>query len=643
MRLLETCGLAKDWDGTSLFEGASFAIEEGEKLGLVGRNGSGKTSLLCILAGLDEDYRGVVKRKPGLRVGYAPQRFEPEPGLSCGELLAAPALALETRLDAAGAALATAQGRALERALESYATLRAEYERFGAEEAVGKACRLLDRMGLAGAGGREAARLSGGEKNVLSLALALMGDPDLLILDEPGNHLDFWGLEWLEAFLRDERRAVLMVSHNRWLLDRTVDRILELEGRHMDSWSGGYSAWRIEKLRKQAGQGRDWEADRRRVERLEALVRRFAEIARSRPDPAWGARLRARKSQLEREKAKAAERPVAGGGRMEVVFRGAESKADFALNIRGYDKAYGDLRLFKGASLDLLVGERAALVGPNGCGKTSLLRDVVASAGSLDRGALRVGPSMRIGYCAQEQETFAAERRVGEEFAELGAREADTRRLLGRFGFDLSAAGRRIGELSGGEVKRLEIARACFLGANFLVLDEPTNHLDIEGREALEEGLADFPGTIFVVSHDRWFLEKVADRIIMVEGGKLEPYEGGFSEYWRDRGRAAPRPAARPAAPRRIEDRGKELARSRTGNPGRLDLEPGAQRTDRNAVLALEARIAVMETEKQELEAKSTEAMNRGDFGAAGRLADKAAAKKRVLDRLYEEWAAMDS
>ena len=466
-----------------------------------------------------------------------------------------------------------------------------------------------------------------------------MGDPELLILDEPGNHLDFEGLSWLEDFVRGERRAIVMVSHNRWLLDRSVDSILELEGRRITRYSGGFSAYRIEKLKRAAGQGRDWEADRRKIERLEALVRRFAEIARSRPDPAWGKRLRARRSQLEREKAQAAGRPELGGGRISVNFRATESKADFALIVRDYSKAYGERRLFEGAGLDLLVGERAALVGRNGSGKTSFLRDLVASASSVDGGPIRVGPSMRIGYCAQEAEVFDPGKTVGQEFAALGFRDRETEGALRKFLFGQGILDRRIGELSGGEVKRLEIARACLIGANFLILDEPTNHLDIEGRESLEEALADFPGSILMVSHDRWFLEKVADRIILLEDRGFQPYEGSFSEYWRDRGLSSS--ASRPGqgGSRSLEDRSAAMAKGKKA-PGEARTGRGAAATADRAKI-LESRIGDAEARIAGLEKESAGAIERRDFARGGGLAEEAQALRRQVDRLYEEWASL--
>jgi ATP-binding cassette, subfamily F, member 3 len=637
MPLVELFDVKKDWGLDPIFSGLNLKIEEGEKIGLVGPNGSGKTSLLRVVAGLDDDYRGRVARKPGLSVALVPQRYEPPDSSSCVEVLLEGAVALRARLEALAELLsAGGEGSANRRAaLAEYGELAARYEALGGEGAEEAARRLLAKAGLGDVADSPARALSGGEKNVLALARALASAPGLLLLDEPGNHLDFAGLAWLEDFIRSERRAVVLVSHNRSLLDGTVDRVIELRSGKASGFSGGYSAYRIETLARAAGQGRDWQADRKRIERLEALVRRFAEIAASRPDPAWGKRLRARRSQLEREREAAASRPEGEGARMRVAFASAASKADYALVVRGYRKAYGERVLFEGAGFDLLAGERAALVGPNGSGKTSFLRDLVQRCGAApeDRWdtseAIRVGPSMVLGYCAQEQEVFVGGRTVGEEFEALGAKADEAFRLLRRYLFGPSILEARVSTLSGGERNRLQIARAVLLGANFLVLDEPTNHLDIESREALEEGLEDFPGTLLVVSHDRWFLEKAADRIILVEDGAFVAYEGSFSEYWRDAGpRASPRGA--PGPRRGIEKRKASVEGARKAE-GEVDA--------RSAML--EGRITSLEKEKEELERASARASAERDFAAAGRAAAKAQALSRALERLYAEWDSL--
>jgi len=646
MRLIEARGFSKDWAGTPIIAGASFSVDSGEKIGLLGANGSGKTTLLRLLAGADLDFSGGLVRAPKLRVGFVPQRYEPPEGTSVAEVLLAGARELEALLERKGEELGRLEGRTLEVALGDYAELRARYEALGAEEALERAVRLVKRLGLGEAADREASLLSGGEKNILALALVLMEEPDLLLLDEPGNHLDFAGLAWLEDFVRSERRAVVLVSHNRWLLDRTVDRVLELDRARLTAFTGNWSGWRAEKLRRAAGEGRDWQADRKRIERLEALVARFAEIARARPDPAWGKRLRARRSQLAREKAQATERPDLGGRKLSISFDAEESKADFALIVRGYSKAFpdgqgGERVLFSRADMDILAGERVALVGPNGSGKTSFLRDLVASVGSLDGGPIRVGPSMKVGYCAQGQEVFKPGRTVGEEFTALGARDEETQKLLRRFLFGREVMDRKIAALSGGELNRLQIARAVWLGANFLVLDEPTNHLDIESREAVEEALEDFSGSLLLVSHDRWFLEKVAERLILVEEERFVPYEGSFSEYWRDlsyaragRGRAAdPGRATRGAAP---EDRAAAIARA-----GRGRGSPVSDAVTASKAAGLERRIAEAEAGREALERDSQAAFAARDFKRAGHLADEATKTAVLLEKLYAEWGSL--
>lgn len=624
MAIMEIIGLSKDFGGTPILKNVSLTIEPGEKVALVGRNGCGKTTLLRVAMGLDDDYKGVVRTAPGARLAYVRQKA-PDflPGESAAAYVCRDALERRAELERLAETMAGANERAAAEALARYAALREAYDDDGGDAAEEAADRLLQKAGLGHRADAAAETLSGGEKNVLALVRAVRRMPDLLVLDEPGNHLDMAGLAWLEDFIATLPCAVLLVSHDRRMLDRVATSVLELETGGLTRYAGTYSAYRLARLKQAAGQGQDWQADRKRIERLEALVRRFADIARSRPDPAWGKRLRAKRSQLERVRAEATERPELGDRDARVSFLGEASKADLALRIDGYAKAYGDRVILEPSGFTVMNGERVALVGPNGSGKTSLVRDIV-EFGSWDDERLRVGPSMVVGYCAQAQEVFDPGRTVEEEFLKLLPTRKDALAHLGRFLFSWDDLDKRISSLSGGELNRLQLARASAMRANFLILDEPTNHLDIPTREAVEDALADFDGTVLVVSHDRYFIEKVAERIVFIDRRRLVEYEGGFAEYWRDVGSAG-LSAGRRSTLRGLEGRGRSTASS------------GASRGSGESE-GLEQRIEAMEREKERLERASATAFDERDFKRAKAVAAELERHNAVLKKLWAEY-----
>lgn len=658
MPLIETNSLGKDFGGDPVFKDVSFSIEPGEKLAFVGRNGCGKTSLLRILAGQDEDHRGSLKVAPLARIGYVPQK-PPEFGKAetAVDFVCRDAYALRAQLENVAELMGSTDQKTAERAVADYGRLRERYDADGGDEAETEAARLLERAGLSDRASVVAQSLSGGEQNLLALIQAVRIRPDLLLLDEPGNHLDLAGLAWLEDFVRSLPFAVLLVSHDRRMLDRVADGVLELEAGVLTRYAGNYSAYRLEKLQRAAGQGQDWQADRKRVERLEALVRRFAEIARSRPDPAWGKRLRARRSQLARVKAEATERPDIGNRDATVSFLGEASKADLALAVDGYAKAYGEVLVLDPSGFTILNGERVALVGPNGSGKTSFVRDLVAY-GTWDNKEIRVGPSMIVGYCAQHQEVFEAEETLEEAFLKILPTKREVFAHISKFLFGYDDLSKRIASLSGGELNRLQLARASALRANFLVLDEPTNHLDIPTREAVEEALADFDGTVLVVSHDRYFLDKVADRVVFIDDKRFIEYEGGFAEYWRDIGSWAVQGSSKAGAAG-LASRAKALGRTNApgngkapGNAnapgkgkdtGKFKGEAGkGARTGSGSTAKtsqeLEARIAVMEGQKEALERRISDLFDKRDFKKAKELANELAKHNSRLAELWENW-----
>ena len=545
-----------------------------------------------------------------LKIGFVPQQLDAATTVQVREYLLGEVASAERALRAAEHTLAAAAEERMAAALRRYQAARDRYDALNGDQAAWQAERALERVGLAGAGAGTVALLSGGERNLLSLAGALLGDPGLLVLDESGNHLDYAGLEWLEEMLASFSGGVLLVSHNRRLLDRTVTRMLELTGGRIREYRGNYTDYRLARLQSLVAQRADYAAAQKRIAQLTALGARLAAVAAVRSDKAHGRRLRARRTQLAREESQAVARPDLREERVSVVLPQARSEANVALQVIGYERRFGDQVLFRGAHLEISCGERVALVGPNGCGKTTLLRDIVAH-GAWEHAVLRVGPSLTVGYCAQNQDTFAAEQTILDAFLDLGlGNRQEVLGVLRGYLFTWDDLDKQIGVLSGGQRNRLQIAAAVQRQANFLILDEPTNHMDIPSCEAIEDALLAFTGTVLLVSHERYLLDNVAAAVVAVRGQRLHRFAGGFSEHWAERKRRRPAAAAADAGRRQVP-------------------EP-----------PLEARIERLESEKVELERQVTRALQSGDRTLERRYAARLRRVVRQVERLYEQWAS---
>ena len=574
-----------------------------------------------MLLGQEPPTAGSAVVSPGVKVGYVPQHTEPDEDATVTDWLLAEQRDLLADLQREEARLARSTGAETNRVMRSYQRARDSYDRVDGDTWPQRAQAMLTAFGLEGRNDQRVGSLSGGEKNVLSMAQALLAEPEILLLDEPGNHLDYLGIAWLEDFLTRFKGAVLMVSHNRYLLDRVVSGILSLENGRVRYYDGGYSTYRATRLREAMAQRSDYIANQKRLAQLEALVKRFEQIARAHSDPAWGKRLRARRSQLAREKKQAVEKPVLDESAIDADFTTEATRANIALQVRGYQKRFGELSLFEEADLDVSSGERVALVGPNGSGKTTLLRDVIAN-GAWENQVIRVGPSMKVGYAAQEQEVLGRDRTILEEIrASAPMSSNDAFALLRKFLFTWDDLDKRVRELSGGERNRLQLARLMSMKPNFLILDEPTNHLDIPTREAVEEALDEYQGTILVVSHDRYFLDKVVNRVVEVQDRALVSHDGNFTDFWRARQQATPRVTGR------VASRGRTRVRARAERAGR-----------RAAVASLEKRIDEAEEQRLSLEQQVTEAFSGRDH-RQGRRANRQLDRVRsLLEDLYQQW-----
>jgi ATP-binding cassette, subfamily F, member 3 len=572
MIIADLSNLARTYGGRTIFTGLSWTIQAGEKLGLVGPNGVGKSSLLRIIAGLETADAGALTLRRHARVAYLPQEYAGEAGRSVmAELLAARAdlAALDARIAALEARMADPQLcadlEALAAVLDEHVRLSDRHADLGGPALRGRAEALLRELDLAEEHWeRPMAELSGGQRKLVGLARCLLAEPDLLLLDEPDNHLDLERKAILEQVVAEFRGAVVLISHDRYLLDETVGLIIELEpepgGARLRRWEGNYSAYVAQRdlalLRQQA----DYVAQQKEIARLEAAIVRFKQWASIVVNERHIKQARNKQRQIDRMDK--VERPVLERRKMALEFRPRLRGGTKALELRQVAKAFGERIVLLEALATVQNGERIGIVGPNGAGKSVLLR-LIAGLLEPDEGEVWVGPSIERGYYAQHHETLALDQTPIEALRSLRPlSEGEAVAKLGRFLIPYAAATQPIARLSGGEKSRVQLAGLMLSGANCLLLDEPTNNLDIPSAEVLEAALEEFAGTVMVVSHDRYFLDRVVDRVFAIEEGELRLYEGGYSAY-AERALTASLASLPPVQPKAAPVRIKQQRRSR--------------------------------------------------------------------------------
>ncbi len=524
--------IAKAFGIHEIFKDVSFMVEQGEHVGLVGVNGSGKTTLLRCLLQPEWVDSGAIKFELGISVGYVQQGFTDICGTIWQFMLAAcPEItSLRQKLAQLEQASGRLTGADLDECLAEYGRVLKRYEFIDGYNYENRIKRVLIGLGYTEDWwGQDAATLSGGQKTRLMLAAALVRNPDFMILDEPTNHLDIVMTQWLEAYLREFKGGLLVVSHDRAFLDNVAVRILEMEGGRLQSFKGNYSRYLEQKAILSATLEAAYNAQQDYIARTEAYIRRFKAGIKSKM-------ARGRQSQLDR-----LERLDAPVHNEEFSLRlpPAAECAERVLIMEDLTIGYGDKVLASGINLTLRRGEKAALLGANGTGKTTLLKTILGEAAPL-KGKAKIGNRVQIGYFSQSYERLKPEQTLLENFViEYGFTEEHTRSMLGGMLFHGDDVFKKIGELSGGQKARLVLLKLVLDGANCLVLDEPTNHLDIMARETVEAALEAFDGTVLVVSHDRYFVGEVADRIWEIEDGELKDYKGDYAFYLEEKQKLA--------------------------------------------------------------------------------------------------------
>jgi ATP-binding cassette subfamily F protein 3 len=521
----------------TIFKELDWEIQHDQKIGLIGPNGAGKSSLFKLITGEHTPEKGgaVVKAR-GVSVGYLAQ----EPLLDAAQTGFAAALAGNPRVAEVSAALAAVEHslndpavygneNRLSAALESQQQLLAEYQALGGDQYPQKVCAILRGLGLKeGEEDKPIGVLSGGQKKLIGLACLLLAMPDVLLLDEPDNHLDLAGKQYLERFIQSYPGAVVIISHDRYLLDAVVTHIAELEDGQLTTFAGDYSAFILEKQQRLARQSELYQVQQRQIARIEAAIKRYAIWAKTYDSEKFAKRAKAIQNRLDHMDK--LDRPLLERRRMELKLHGWRGSQK-VLEFRNVSKAFGERRVLQHVNLVLHHGERVGVIGPNGTGKSVLLR-MALGALAPDGGDVLTGPSVASGYYAQEHETLNPEQSVLDTVRLAGnMSESNAVALLGKYLFDYRMCALKVKALSGGERSRLQLLLVVLSKANFLLLDEPTNNLDIASAEVLEDALAEFEGTALIISHDRYFLDQVVDRILVVEDGKLTSHAGGYSDW----------------------------------------------------------------------------------------------------------------
>lgn len=630
--------IGKSYGTDIIFEDVCFGVNEGDRIGIVGANGTGKTTLLGIIDGSLEPTSGDIYRRGGYSIGYLKQQDHFE-GDGTVEEEAAKSFRhfaeMEKRIDDLQLAVSDHESETFARDLDEYTRLMEEYEKKGGYTYRSELDAMLTHMGFGkDSRSKKISMLSGGERTRLALSCTLLSKPDVLMMDEPTNHLDLRMLAWLESYLDSYRGTLMVVSHDRYFLDRICNRIFDMGSGTLEAYTGNYSEYLVKRAERLEVMRREYEKQQAEIARQQEMIRRFRQHGTE--------HLAKRAASREKRLAmiEMVEKPKLKQEKIKLNFEADFKSGGEVIVAEGLSKSYGSRRLFDNADMLVRKGERVCIIGDNGIGKTTLLR-IIMGLEKADEGYLRTGYNVDFGYYDQGQLLLDSSETVLGEMKNAYHMYTDTemRSLLGRFLFFGDDVFKKVGDLSGGEKARLSLLKLMLSGANTLVLDEPTNHLDIESKEIAEEALLEFEGTLIIVSHDRYLLNLIPDRILELTEHGLVEYKGNFDYYLEKTGRMAAEAAEKETAAREdgVEKTVRLIRDSEAERQEQKRREAENRRRERKAE-SIEERIHELEAAISDLTEELSDPEKSADHEWLNEKTAQLAAWEEEVTGLYDEW-----
>ena len=625
---ISVSNLVKEFEvGTKILDGLTFQVDSGERVGLLGPNGCGKTTLLRILTGEVSCDEGEVVIAPGKRLGLISQIPVYPAGYTVEDVLDtafAPLREMEREMEELAQRMGADSDSAL---LSRYDKLSAAFQAGGGYDTDTNKNKVCNGLSIS----REMREqlfdhLSGGEKTRVNLGRLILEDTDILLLDEPTNHLDLRATEWLEEYLEKFKGTVLAVSHDRYFLDKVVERVIEIQNGKAEFYSGNYSFYAVEKERRYEEKLKQYEKEQAKIEQLEKAAEQMRVWAYSGMDKTFK-RVKSMEKRIERMRV--TDRPRKER-RMEARFGEREFRGDEVLSIKGLKKSFGDRTLFSDVNLEVEGGERIALLGDNGTGKSTLIKLIMGEEGA-DEGRIRLGPTVKIGYLPQIIHFSHPERNLVDTMIyDLDCTAQTARNRLASFKFRGEDVFKPVSALSGGEQSRLRLCMLMDAQINLLILDEPTNHLDIQSREWIEEAVEEYEGNLLFVSHDRYFIDRFATRVWMLEDGHITDFKGNYQEYLTARQRTQ-------NAGRVIAPAAQEIKEPKKEKPKR----PGGTKNLEKEVAAAERAVGKAEEQMYELTQQIEEAAS--DYLKLQELYEQREALEEEILKLYGTWETLSA